>query len=70
MKTGNFRITHCFREANQVTDLLANVGVMVKHGTFFTEVFCLPRQVKVALKNDQDGRPNLRIRIKKGHFSF
>ncbi|KAH0717425.1 hypothetical protein KY285_013456 [Solanum tuberosum] len=52
MKTSNFRITHCFKEANEVADLLANVRVMVKHDTFFTEVFCLPRQVEVALKND------------------
>ncbi|XP_055808639.1 uncharacterized protein LOC129877174 [Solanum dulcamara] len=70
MENDNFRITHYFREANEVADLLANVGVMVKHDTFFIEVFSLPKQVKIALKNDQDGRPNLRIRIKKRTFQF
>ncbi|KAH0645546.1 hypothetical protein KY284_033430 [Solanum tuberosum] len=70
MKEGNFQINHCFREANSVADALANIGVTEKHEAFFTSACCLPRQVKVALKNDQDGLPNIRIRVRKGHFTF
>ncbi|KAH0748058.1 hypothetical protein KY290_027290 [Solanum tuberosum] len=70
MKEGNFQINHCFREANSVADALANIGVTEKHEAFFTSTCCLPRQVKVALKNDQDGLPNIRIRVRKGHFNF
>ncbi|KAM3217361.1 hypothetical protein P3L10_026804 [Capsicum annuum] len=64
MKDGNFQINYYFREANGVVDTLANNGVKEKHEAFFTEAFSLPRHVRVALKNDQDGLPNI------GYFNF
>lgn len=38
--------------------------------SFFTEDINFPRQVIATLKNDGNGLPNFRIRVKKGKFSF
>lgn len=67
---GHFTFTHFFREGNTMADILANFEEHSKMTTFFTEITNLPPKIISTLKNDVVGKPNIRIRVKKGNFIF
>ena len=67
---GDFSFIHTFREGNTTADLLANMAEHCKTTTFFTEAINLPSKVTSTLNNDVVGKPNIRIRVKKGNFIF
>lgn len=64
----SFHFRHIYREGNTVVDYLANHSVTTMACNTFNEVVSLPRQVRVSVKLDQDGKPNFRFRPKKKSF--
>ncbi|KAH0649792.1 hypothetical protein KY284_029704 [Solanum tuberosum] len=67
---GNFQFIHIFREENNTTDLLANYAELDRKNDFFTETFHLLRKIVATMKNDEEARPNFRIRLRKNTFIF
>ncbi|KAK6789313.1 hypothetical protein RDI58_013112 [Solanum bulbocastanum] len=57
-------------EGNTTVDLLANMAEHCKTTTFLTEAINLPSKITSTLKNDVVGKPNIRIRVKKGNFIY
>ncbi|XP_075075351.1 uncharacterized protein LOC142162699 [Nicotiana tabacum] len=67
---GFFQLERIFREGNLVADQLANLGKRNKQKTFFIEDTTLPKQIKSTMKNEVNGSPTFRVRVKKGVFIF
>lgn len=67
---GHFQFDHTFREGNIPAELLSNLVVLDRKNIFFTEAIGLPRQIISPMKNDEIGRPNFRIRLRKSTFIF
>ncbi|XP_070011018.1 uncharacterized protein [Nicotiana sylvestris] len=67
---GFFQLERIFREGNLVADQLANLGERNKQKTFFIEDTTLPKQIKSTMKNEVNGSPTFRVRVKKGVFIF
>ncbi|MCD7449872.1 hypothetical protein HAX54_001915 [Datura stramonium] len=56
-------------EGNGIAGQMANLGVTGKEQVVFTEDLSLPRQARASLKQEQDGIPNFRFKIKKNVFT-
>ncbi|KAH0642477.1 hypothetical protein KY290_034065 [Solanum tuberosum] len=67
---GNFQFIHIFREGNNTADLLANYVELDRKNDFFTKTFHLPRKIVATMKNDEEARPNFKIRLRKNIFIF
>ena len=58
---GHFlRVSHCFRQANQVADALSNVGCAQGREEVYTDSSALPRASRGAMRLDRGGVPSVR----------
>ena len=56
-------VGHCFREANQVADILSKLGVQGSSSVTYSFLAELPRPARGALGLDKGGCPVIRIRV-------
>ncbi|XP_060211737.1 uncharacterized protein LOC132639298 [Lycium barbarum] len=66
----DFKIQHCFREANKVADTLANTGLECNQNIWYTDFTQLPRQAKGEFNLDKLGLPSFRTKQIKNSFSI
>ncbi|KAK6786465.1 hypothetical protein RDI58_014990 [Solanum bulbocastanum] len=59
LEKGNYQVKHFYREANCIADIMANIRAKENKEFFFTDATLLPKQVKAAVRIDQDQLPNL-----------
>lgn len=68
IKSGNFQITHIFREANQLEDLIINIAINQEKKVQFFSFLQLPTTTKKVLNNDKYQLPYfIRIRTRRIH---
>ena len=60
------RILHCYRQANQVADILANTGCQLARDDIYLASSDLPRLARGALVLDRLGMPSLRQVMRDG----